>query len=210
MRCILCVLLCLRAQFGAAQPNFPNGVAPIMRSIDMRAGALPMDDDKKTVAALMREGVQSLSEDLIEEGLQQDLKQSAYTRVHQHVLRKLFVGGCTRNFTGCPSGWLDSQGSCEPPAEYTGLCAGYKGFTAAQKETFAWKCRASWPCADACAKDFTNCPATWVSVGEGSRFSNSFALTPRLVLVVDSRFTSGEPCGNMPCMRRRMRSSRRL
>ena len=130
---------------------------------------LSVEDDKKTVSSLMREGIASLAEDLSEDDLQRDLKKAAYARVHQYVLRSLYVGGCPRNMTGCPVGWLDGgSGACEPPAGYTGLCAGYKGLTTAQKETFAWKCRTSWPCTDACAKDFQGCPASWTALGEGA------------------------------------------
>ena len=123
LACLGCVLLYVRAQ-----PNFPDGVEPIMRSVDMRSGALPTKDDKSTVAALMEEGEMVAAEDLTDEALKEDLKQSAYARVHLYVLRELYIGGCPRNTSACPFGWVDgSSGSCEPPAGYTGLCAGFQG-----------------------------------------------------------------------------------
>ena len=121
--CFGMVSQCVRAQ-----PNFPEGVEPIMRSVDMRSGALPTKDDKETVAALMQEGEMVAAEDLIDEALKEDLLQSAYARVHLYVLRQLYAGGCPRNTSACPVGWVDgSKGSCEPPAGYTGLCAGFRG-----------------------------------------------------------------------------------
>ena len=169
MRFVWCAhaLFLLQASSVAAQPSFPNGVAPILRSVDMRSGALPTVGDNNTVADLMREGIQILTGDLIDEQTHNNLRESAYVRVHQHVLQTIFVGGCPRNMSGCPLGWLGSNGACEPPPDHTGLCAGYKELTAAQKETFAWKCRAQWPCENACEKDFEQCPAAWVSLGAG-------------------------------------------
>ena len=110
-----------------AQPNFPEGVAPIMRSADLRSAAMPTEDDKSIVAALMTEGESSLADDVADDDLRRDLKQSAYARVHLYVLRSLYAGGCPRNMSSCPEGWLDAGDGCDPPAGYKGLCAGYKG-----------------------------------------------------------------------------------
>merc|ERR1712226_841514 len=44
-----------------------------------------------------------------------------------------------------------------------GMCAeaDFENMPAGQKEEFAWKCKAP------CRKDFSGCPHTWVSVGNG-------------------------------------------
>merc|ERR1711862_948133 len=67
-------------------------------------------------------------------------------------------------------GWIQiNEGTCEPPADYDGLCAAVdlSNYSPSAKETFAWKCRASWACAPACKKQFDGCPEAWVDVGSG-------------------------------------------
>ena len=34
-------------------------------------------------------------------------------------------------------------------------------------QEFAWKCRASWPCAPPCVKSFDGCPHKWAHQGQG-------------------------------------------
>merc|ERR1712190_392580 len=63
--------------------------------------------------------------------------------------------------TGCPKGWADAGDNvCAPPESYDGLCGSVDVVSMAnsEKEAFAKKCRASWPCAAPCAKDFSACP----------------------------------------------------
>ena len=67
--------------------------------------------------------------------------QAAYIKVHERVLKQIYVGGCLRAYTECPSGWAEIkalmhvtsfhnvfpaghriQGLCEPSPSYDGLC----------------------------------------------------------------------------------------
>merc|ERR1712190_461924 len=72
--------------------------------------------------------------------------------------------------TGCPKGWADAGDNvCAPPESYDGLCGSVDVVSMAnsEKEAFAKKCRASWPCAAPCAKDFSACPKGWDNKGSG-------------------------------------------
>jgi CPW-WPC domain-containing protein len=59
------------------------------------------------------------------------------------------------------------QGLCL--ADYTGPCGetALGTFSAPDKEDFAWRCKASWACEDACVKDFSSCPSGWTAQGGG-------------------------------------------
>ena len=48
--------------------------------------------------------------------------------------------------------------------DYSGPCgkSALGSFSAADKEDFAWRCRVSWACEDACVKDFSACPSECV------------------------------------------------
>merc|ERR1711935_39607 len=85
-------------------------------------------------------------------------------------LHHLYVGGCSRDLSGCPAHWIKTtDNACEPPRGYSGLCAttDFTKYAASKKEDFAWKCRASWPCAPTCLKRFDGCPEAWTGVGDG-------------------------------------------
>lgn len=86
--------------------------------------------------------------------------QVAFAAVSEKALKLIYVGGCPRDFSGCPMGWSESAGVCTPPSDYAGPCA---AGTISDKEEFAWKCRASWPCSS-CTRDYGGCPAGWTMV----------------------------------------------
>ena len=57
---------------------------------------------------------------------------------------------CTRDFSGCPSGFLDNGATCSPPDFYTGSCGelNMAGLTPLEKHSLAASCGASFPCMD--------------------------------------------------------------
>merc|ERR1719181_1006348 len=164
------LLYALAAQ---SQPTFPDGVAPILESVKARQISIVGigGDDSEKVAKLAQHGSASLEEDLVEELVQSDLAKAAYARVHQRLVKSIYVGGCPRDFSGCPKGWVAEGDMCSPPGDYDGLCGpiNFGQASGAEQEALAWKCRASFPCASAvtCSKDFSACPETWTHLGNG-------------------------------------------
>lgn len=78
-----------------------------------------------------------------------------------------YVGGCIRDYDGCPVGWsARGDGLCGPP-EHAVTCADavLVSMTAEQKESLAVKCKASWPC-KACVVNFSGCPEGWQAEGD--------------------------------------------
>jgi CPW-WPC domain-containing protein len=64
---------------------------------------------------------------------------------------------CVKDFSGCPSGWADYEGSCFAPLGYDGLCPGEVAFEGSPKEKslLAARCGADFPCVGACSQDFS-------------------------------------------------------
>ena len=64
---------------------------------------------------------------------------------------------CVKDFSGCPTGWADFDGSCSAPPSYEGPCPREVVFAGSPKEkgSLAAKCGASYPCVGACAEDFS-------------------------------------------------------
>merc|ERR1712203_634543 len=50
-----------------------------------------------------------------------------------------------------------------------GLCGAVdlRKLSFAEKEEFAWRCRAEFPCASSCSRNFSGCPLDWVDFGSG-------------------------------------------
>jgi CPW-WPC domain-containing protein len=79
-----------------------------------------------------------------------------------------YVGGCPRDFSGCPVDWATgSDGVCSPPLDDEGSCgvSVVSSMSASQKEALAVSCRASWPC-KACVVSFAGCPQGWTAEGQ--------------------------------------------
>ena len=155
---------------GSAQPLFPDGVGPITRSMSKRYSRLPTPggDDKTKVDALLGAGINAVAEDVGQVESRNELKQAAYARIHLRTLWTIYAGGCPRDMSGCPTNWIATENkTCEPPSSYGGLCRGQSldSFSTSQKEEFAWKCRASWPCVETCKKNFEGCPSEWSNLG---------------------------------------------
>lgn len=156
----------------AAQPTFPDGAGPVMRSVNARSAAASAaaNDDSNQIQNLLQAGEDALVEDSIEQAVISDLEKSAYNAVHMRLRQQVFVAGCPRDFAGCPSTWIESESNkCRPPRDYDGLCSDtdFSAFSVSQKEDFAWKCRANWPCVATCKRNFAQCPEAWTSVGDG-------------------------------------------
>ena len=147
-------------------PSFPNGVAAIVADMRDRVVSAGVEhgDDAAAIAHLKNEGLAAISEDLAYDAQSNLLATVAFALVQARVQKAEFVGGCPRDMSGCPTFWADQgNGFCEPPEDYDGLCVAIdvEGFSIEDKEAFAWKCRASWPCAPSCKLDFETCPKSW-------------------------------------------------
>ena len=161
----MCLAFCTA---GAVEPGpaFPDGVAAIvadMRDRMISSGAAH-GDDSEAVSKLKEEALVEIAKELANDEQSKRLEATAFAMVQARVLKLAYVGGCPRDMSGCPTLWADqSNGVCEPPEEYDGLCIAFdvKGLSHGQKEEFAWKCRASWPCVPSCKLDFGTCPDAW-------------------------------------------------
>jgi CPW-WPC domain-containing protein len=147
-------------------PTFPNGVAALVADMRDRLTSASVEhgDDAEAVAQLKTEGLDALAEDLAYDEQSNRLATVAFAMVQARVLKSEYVGGCPRDMSGCPTSWADqSSGLCEPPGDYDGLCVAtdVNGLSIEQKEDFAWKCKASWPCSPSCKLDFETCPDKW-------------------------------------------------
>ena len=150
-------------------PAFPDGVAAIVADMHARMTSASAEhgDDAEVVAKLKQDGLVAIAEDLAYDARFNQLETAAFAMVQARVLKFEYAGGCPRDMSGCPTFWADqSNGLCAPPDDYDGLCAStdVNGLSAEQKEDFAWKCRASWPCAPSCKLDFRTCPNTWDNI----------------------------------------------
>lgn len=163
------LLLCFTCHSSlAAEPglSFPDGVAALVADMRhrMTSASAEHGDDTEAVAKLEQEGVASIAKDLAYDEQSDRLETLAFTMVQERVLKLEYVGGCPRDMSGCPTSWSDKgNGSCEPPAGYDGSCAAtnVEELSVEQKEDFAWKCKASWPCMPSCKLDFGTCPDAW-------------------------------------------------
>merc|ERR1712032_375465 len=89
---------------------------------------------------------------------------AAYIAVRLRILKLIHTGGCPRDMSGCPLDWEEKTGRvCEPTSNYVGRCGAtdLSNYSSSAKEEFAWKCRASWPCAASCEKKVNACPLEW-------------------------------------------------
>ena len=115
-----------------AQPIFPDGVAAIAGSMSDRQKTITAatGDDGDKVKQLVRGAAATLKEDLVDEAALLDLqqarqisqrviaarcarcshtKQAALAKTHLRVLQYIYSGGCARDMTGCPNGWIQTQ-----------------------------------------------------------------------------------------------------
>lgn len=143
-------------------PTFPGGVGDLVSNIanTMKSADKPAVDEDAVLAKLENDGKAVLEADLASEAAASEEAEAAFAAVREKVLKLIYTGGCPRDFSGCPIGWSESAGSCAPPSDYSGPCA---AGPIADKEQFAWKCRASWPCSS-CTRDYSGCPTGWATV----------------------------------------------
>ena len=150
-------------------PIFPESVRPLVQKLQAVSNKYAADEqDQAVVEELRQRSQKKLSQALEDEQLQSALAEAAYAKVHERVLRSKFVGGCPRQFKGCPEGWGGDGNICSPGVDYDGLCkafdrAALEGKSVQEKEAFAAECRLSWPCTPSCARDFSGCPESWES-----------------------------------------------
>ena len=150
--------------FGAAAstPLFPGGVDAVIEDVVARVARAEGDSasDAAALAELKEQGVAGLSAALARDALDDQTFEYVSALVSTKLAKQLHVGGCPRDYAGCPVGWSTSGNTCAPPDDYDGLCAAVDAGTLsdADKEAFAWKCKASWPCKAACKLDFSGCP----------------------------------------------------
>jgi len=164
----LCCALCA-ARAVDVGPVFPDGVAEIVADMHarMKSASAEHVDDADAVANLKQDGLVAIAGDLLYDSLSQQLKTAAFAMIQARLLKFEYAGGCPREMVGCPTFWADQgDGLCAPPDDYDGLCAAtdVKGLSVEEKEVFAWKCKASWPCAPSCKLVFGTCPDTWQNI----------------------------------------------
>lgn len=165
---VLAALACA----ASSQPVFPDGVAAIAGSAAaLQRGAVAPDADETSALQRLKDAASArLKTDLAESFTLDMLSEAAFAAAHVRTLQRVFAGGCPRDTAGCPRGWGSAtSGACVPPADYDGWCGetDVREMSPAELEAFSWKCRASWPCAPPCKRDFAACPRTWGRRGGG-------------------------------------------
>lgn len=153
----------------ASTPLFPGGADAVIGDVVDRVSRAEGDSagESAALAHLKEKGVASLSAAVAQDAMDDLVFEHVRALVATKLAKQLHIGGCPRNYGGCPVGWLTSGDACAPPDDYDGLCAAVNAdtFSDAEKEAFAWKCKASWPCKAACKLDFSGCPQQWADDG---------------------------------------------
>ena len=143
---------------------FPQGVEAVLHDLSARAGDIDElhVDDSAALSALKQDALEAVAAQLEEAGVKERLADAAYVLASAKVRKLRFVGGCPRAMRGCPVGWTARGDACAPPSDYEGWCGDVDvaQMSASDKEAFAWKCGASWPC-EKCLADFDGCPEGW-------------------------------------------------
>ena len=146
-------------------PAFPQGVETVVHDLSSRADDLDdlHVDDSAALSALKQEALDTVSARLGEASDKERVADVAYVLASVKVRKLRFIGGCRRAMRGCPIGWAAHGDACAPPSDYEGWCGdvGVVQMSASEKEDFAWKCGASWPC-EKCLTHFDGCPEGWV------------------------------------------------
>lgn len=165
----------LLLHLGSSQPEFPPGLDDIMSGMrnDTEAINTKNVDEETVLGKLKKRASETLQSSLVGAEEEFGLSQAAYVAARIRLLKLLYFGGCPRDMSKtCPEGWAEDQGrkTCKPIGQdYKGRCGEtpMKDIRGShQKEAFAWKCQASWPCVAHCKKDFSGCPMSWESVGK--------------------------------------------
>ena len=156
----------LRGRPGAvADPAFPPGVVGILRDVSSRFDEIDglHVDDSQVLSGLKQDTLQSVAAGLAEVSDMERIADIAYVLARAKARKLRFTGGCPRAMHGCPLGWTAQGDTCTPPSDYEGLCGevAVSQMSASDKEHFAWKCGASWPC-ETCRTHFGGCPTGWV------------------------------------------------
>ena len=148
-------------------PSLPDGVLPLLSKLQALSGKYGADQDDQARLQQLRERSQiKVSQAMEDQHAQDALAQAAYLKVSERILRSRFVGGCPRNFAGCPEDWEMVGNTCQPSAAYGGPCQSFDILSfpsnaAKEREAFALECRLSWPCEASCTRDFSGCPHGW-------------------------------------------------
>ena len=146
-------------------PAFPQGVETVLHDLSSRVGDIDElhVDDSAALNALKQETLEAITARLEEASVKERVADVAFVLASAQVRKLRFVGGCPRAMRGCPIGWTAHGDACAPPSNYEGLCGdvGVAQMSASDKEDFAWKCGASWPC-EKCLTHFDGCPEGWV------------------------------------------------
>ncbi|CAD7965990.1 unnamed protein product [Amoebophrya sp. A25] len=124
-------------------------------------------DQDTNLAKTVGEATKELSEAVANEMSLEALKKDAFVLVHLAARKQLMTGGCARDFEACPSGFeaaaSGQPGFCAPDASYTGFCGprNFASMSQAERDDWAWRCGASWPCKSVKASYDTPCPVGW-------------------------------------------------
>ena len=153
----------------ASTPLFPGGADAVIGDVVARVARAEGDSagDAAALEQLKEQGVASLAAALAQDALDDQTSEYVRALVGTKLAKQMYIGGCPRDYAGCPVGWLTSGSACMPPEDYDGLCTavGSEALSDDEKEAFAWKCKASWPCKAACKLDFSGCPQQWTHGG---------------------------------------------
>ena len=123
--------------------------------------------EKAVLQQLIARGKDVLIEDVLDDRKQAAAGAHAYIAARTQTLKQAYIGGCARVFETCPIGWIDSGSTCVNNGE--GFCGTLeKSWSNATKESFAWRCRASFPCVSSCKRSFDACPMGWKKGASGS------------------------------------------
>lgn len=145
--------------------------------------------------------------DMVESTQSKAISVVAKQLAKQSVESWKYVGGCVRDYDGCPGGWsARGDGLCSPPEQAVSCAdAVLVTMTAEQKESMAVKCKASWPC-KACVVNFSGCPKGWQAEGDActapaGEFGPCGGKADFSAMSKDARATWSAVCGvRWPCM----------
>lgn len=149
--------------------TFPTGIGELLAQMRLKLGEVDgMHVDNSPALRNLSRAAADEARIAADRGRDSETLGNAVFASARRVVAELkFVGGCPRHLDGCPYGWSESSsGECGPPTAYNGPCVAtdLSSFSISQKEDFALKCGAGWPCRE-CKTNFAGCPLGWQAAG---------------------------------------------
>ena len=147
MNALLVVFFAGGVLASAQDPAFPGDVGEIVKGMEARFSEIeqPVVNANAVMGKAIEHAHDELRDTVVDQELKDDLEEAAYQIMKARVAKLKYLGGCPREFRGCPKNWVATDtDSCMPPVEYDGLCGPvpFPSLSGHMKESMTFACRA--------------------------------------------------------------------